>query len=255
MNPTYDFTGRVAFVTGASSGMGLATARAFAEAGAAVTLADVDADALAASETELREAGHRVLAVRCDVADEDQVAAAVSATVDTFGSLDFAYNNAGIQSPTTDAADEPAEVFDRVNGINLRGIWASMKHELAHMRTQGSGAIVNCSSLGGLVGLPGRAAYHASKHGVIGLTRSAALEYAPRGIRVNAICPGTIETPMVTRMFDSGDLDRDEAAANQPIGRLGTAEEMAAAVLWLCSPGASFVVGVALPVDGGYTAR
>lgn len=255
MNPTYDFSGRVAFVTGAGSGMGLATARAFAAAGAAVTLADVDAEALATAETELREAGHRVLGVGCDVADEDQVAAAVASTVETFGSLDVAYNNAGIQSPATDAADESAEVFDRVNAINLRGIWASMKYELAQMRSQGSGAIVNCSSLGGLVGNPGRAAYHASKHGVIGLTRSAALEYASRGVRVNAICPGTIETPMVTGMIASGDLDREQAAADEPIGRLGTAAEMAAAVLWLCSPGASFVVGVALPVDGGYTAR
>jgi NAD(P)-dependent dehydrogenase (short-subunit alcohol dehydrogenase family) len=255
MNPTYDFTGQVALVTGAGSGMGLATARAFAEAGAAVTLADVNDEALAAAKTELREAGRRVLAVRCDVSDEAQVAAAVATTVHTFGRLDMAYNNAGIQSLATDAADETGEMFDRVNSINLRGIWASMKHELAQMRTQGSGAIVNCSSLGGLVGLPGRAAYHASKHGVIGLTRSAALEYAPRGIRINAICPGTIETPMVTEMIASGDLDFAEAEANQPIGRLGTAEEMAAAVLWLCSPGASFVVGVALPVDGGYTAR
>lgn len=255
MNPSYDITGHVAFVTGAGSGMGLATARAFAEAGAAVALFDANAEVLTAAETELRAAGHRVLAVRCDVADEDQVAAAVAQTVETLGSLDLAYNNAGIQSPATDAADEPAEVFDRVGAINLRGIWTSMKHELAHMRTRGSGAIVNCSSLGGLVGNPGRAAYHASKHGVIGLTRSAALEYAPRGIRINAICPGTIETPMVTRMLESGDLVRDEAAADEPIGRLGTAEEMAAAVLWLCSPGAGFVVGVALPVDGGYTAR
>jgi len=255
MNPTYDFTGQVAFVTGAGSGMGLATARAFADAGAAVTLADVNEDALAAAEKELLDAGHSVLAVHCNVADEAEVAAAVAKTVETFGRLDMAYNNAGIQSPTTDAADETAEMFDRVNSINLRGIWACMKHELAQMRKQGSGAIVNCSSLGGLVGLPGRAAYHASKHGVMGLTRSAALEYAPRGIRINAICPGTIETPMVTQMIDSGDLDRAEAAANQPIGRLGTADEMAAAVLWLCSPGASFVVGVALPVDGGYTAR
>jgi NAD(P)-dependent dehydrogenase (short-subunit alcohol dehydrogenase family) len=130
-----------------------------------------------------------------------------------------------------------------------------MKHELAQMRTQGSGVIVNCSSLGGLVGLPGRAAYHASKHGVIGLTRSAALEYAPRGIRINAICPGTIETPMVADMINNGELELDAAIANQPIGRLGQPDEIADAVLWLCSPGASFVVGVALPVDGGYTAQ
>jgi NAD(P)-dependent dehydrogenase (short-subunit alcohol dehydrogenase family) len=254
VNPTYDFTGRVAFVTGAGSGLGLATARAFAEAGAAVALTDVNDDHLRTAECELRDAGHRVLAVRCDVADEDQVAHAVRATVQTFGSLDLAYNNAGVQAPVTDAADETAEAFDRVNAVNLRGVWASMKHELAQMRAQGSGAIVNCSSLGGLVGLPGRAAYHASKHGVIGLTRSAALEYAPRGIRINAICPGTIETPMVTQMIESGNLDHDWAAAAQPIGRLGSAAEIATAVLWLCSPGASFVVGVALPVDGGYTA-
>jgi NAD(P)-dependent dehydrogenase (short-subunit alcohol dehydrogenase family) len=130
-----------------------------------------------------------------------------------------------------------------------------MKHELAQMRTQGSGAIVNCSSLGGLVGLPGRAAYHASKPGVIGLTRSAALEYAPRGIRINAICPGTIETPMVADMISNGELELDAAIANQPIGRLGQPREIADAVLWLCSRGASFVVGVALPVDGGYTAQ
>ena len=130
-----------------------------------------------------------------------------------------------------------------------------MKHELRQMRDQGSGAIVNCSSLGGLVGLPGRAAYHASKHGVIGMTRSAALEYAPRGIRINAICPGTFDTPMVTDMISSGELNEAQAVANQPIGRLGRSDEIASTVLWLCSPGASFVVGVALPVDGGYTAQ
>jgi NAD(P)-dependent dehydrogenase (short-subunit alcohol dehydrogenase family) len=179
----------------------------------------------------------------------------VKATVDTFGRLDMAFNNAGIQVPPSDAADESAEVFDRVNAINLRGVWACMKHELGQMRAQGRGAIVNCSSLGGLVGLPGRAAYHASKHGVIGLTTSAALEYAPRGIRINAICPGTIETAMVADMVAKGELDRAAAAASTPIGRIGRGEEIAASVLWLCSPGAGFVVGVALPVDGGYTAQ
>jgi len=253
-NPTYDFDGQVALVTGASSGMGLATARAYARHGASVTLADIDEPALEAATNEFVAAGHRVLAVVCDVADERQVAAMVDQTVATFGRLDMAFNNAGIMIPPSDAADEPIDHFDRVDGINLRGVWACMKHELRHMREQATGAIVNCSSLGGLVGLPGRASYHASKHGVIGLTRSAALEYAPRGIRINAVCPGTIDTPMVAAMQASGELDLAEALRNQPIGRLGTGDEIAAAVLWLSSPAASFVVGVALPVDGGYTA-
>ena len=255
MNPTYDFHDRVAVVTGSGSGMGLSTARAFAESGAAVVLADRDDQALQTATNELTSAGHQALGVACDVSDEEQVAALVERAVASFGRLDFAFNNAGIQAPPTDAADEPLEIFDRVNAVNLRGVWACMKHELRAMRAQGSGAIVNCSSLGGLVGLPGRAAYHASKHGVIGLTRSAALEYAPRGVRINAICPGTIETAMVEDMVAKGELEMSEAVTNQPIGRLGRVDEIAAAVLWLCSPAASFVLGVALPVDGGYTAR
>jgi NAD(P)-dependent dehydrogenase (short-subunit alcohol dehydrogenase family) len=255
MNPTYDFRGQVAVVTGAGSGMGRDTADAFAAAGASVVLADINEDGLRAATDELTAAGHQALAVICDVSDEARVAALVERTVATFGRLDMAFNNAGIQVPPSDAADEPTENFDRVTAINLRGVWTCMKHQLREMRAQGSGAIVNCSSLGGLVGLPGRASYHATKHGVIGLTKSAALEYAPRGIRINAVCPGTIRTPMVTDMIAKGELDIPEAEANQPIGRLGRGEEIAAAVLWLCSPGASFVLGVALPVDGGYTAR
>ena len=255
MNPVYDFNGQVALVTGASSGIGLATVKAFAESGAAVVLADINTDALRTATEELTAAGHRAIGVTCDVADEAQAAGMIEHTVATFGRLDMAFNNAGIVGFTGDPADESAESFDRVTAINLRGIWTCMKHELRQMRAQGNGAIINCSSLGGLVGNPGRAAYHATKHGVLGLTKSAALEYAPRGIRVNAVCPGTIETPMVAHMMASGELTVADAVAGQPIGRLGRGDEIAAAVLWLCSPGASLVIGVALPVDGGYTAR
>jgi NAD(P)-dependent dehydrogenase (short-subunit alcohol dehydrogenase family) len=255
MGPVYDFRDRVAVVTGAAAGLGLATARAFADSGAAIVLADRDEQTLEDAAAGLTAEGHRALGVVCDVSDEEEVAGLVDRAVADFGRLDFAFNNAGIQAPPTDAADEPADLFDRVDAVNLRGVWGCMKHELRQMRAQGSGAIVNCSSLGGLVGLPGRAAYHASKHGVLGLTKSAALEYAPRGIRINAICPGTIETPMVEDMIAKRELDVPAAVAAQPIGRLGRADEIAAAVLWLCSPGASFVLGVALPIDGGYTAQ
>jgi NAD(P)-dependent dehydrogenase (short-subunit alcohol dehydrogenase family) len=255
MNPTYDFENQVALVTGAASGMGLATAWAFAHAGAAVVLADIDGDALRAETEKLTSAGHQAIGITCDVADEAQTAAMIERAVTTLGRLDMAFNNAGVQAPPSDAADETAENFDRVNAINLRGVWAAQKHELRQMREQGHGAIVNCSSLGGLVGLPNRAAYHASKHGVIGLTRSAAVEYAPKGVRINAVCPGTIDTPMVADMLETQSDAMADILKEQSIGRLGHADEVASAVLWLCSPGASFVVGVALPVDGGFTAH
>jgi NAD(P)-dependent dehydrogenase (short-subunit alcohol dehydrogenase family) len=252
---TYDFTGKTAFITGAGSGMGADSARAFAKAGAAVALLDQNPEALESLAAELTEQGHRALAIHADVTEEEQVAAAVRQTVDTFGSLDMAFNNAGIMFAPVDAADEPGTAFDEIIAVNLKGIWASMKHELAQMRTQGTGSIVNCSSLGGLVGGAGRASYHASKHGILGLTKSAALEYAPMGIRINAVCPGTIDTPMVDRMVAGGELDLTAALAAIPMARLGRGEEIAAAVLWLSSSAASYVTAVALPVDGAYTAQ
>lgn len=252
---TYDFTGQVAFVTGGSAGMGAATVRAFADASAAVAIVDRDGEGATRLADELTARGHRALGIGCDVTDEAQVERAVRQTVDAFGRLDMAFNNAGIMLPPVDAAQETATAFDRIVAVNLRGVWASMKHELVQMRRQGSGAIVNCSSLGGLVGGAGRATYHATKHGVIGHTKSVALQYGRYGVRVNAVCPGTIATPMVEQMTARGELDPAGAAAGVPLGRLGRPEEVAAAVLWLCSDGASYVTGVALPVDAGHTAQ
>lgn len=250
------FDGKVALVTGAGSGLGLATAVAFAEAGASVVLADSNEPAVRSAAEQLITRGHRALAIHCDVTDDDEVEAMVAQAVATYGSLDAAYNNAGIQNVLADTANATREDFDRVIAVNLRGVWSCMKFELQQMLKQGSGAIVNCSSIGGLVGGAGRGTYHAAKYGVLGLTTSAALEYAAKGIRVNAICPGLIDTPMSDAMKAAGQTEALAAMLKDvPIGRLGRPEEIADAVLWLCSAAASLVVGHALVVDGGYTIR
>jgi NAD(P)-dependent dehydrogenase (short-subunit alcohol dehydrogenase family) len=250
------FENKVALVTGAGSGMGLATAQAFAAQGAAVVLADWNENSARAAADELVAQGHKALAVVCDVSDDGQVEAMVALTVSTFGRLDAAFNNAGVQNVLAETADTTREDYERVMGINLRGVWSCMKFELQQMRTQGSGTIVNCSSLGGLVGGAERGIYHAAKHGVIGFTKSAALEYAARGIRINAVCPGLIWTPMVDQMVAAGQGEALKAMEKSvPMGRVGRPEEIADAVLWLCSDAASYVTGQSISVDGGFIMR
>src|SRR3954463_8952546 len=253
MKNPFDFSGKVALVTGAAAGMGLATARAFAEAGAAVVLADFKEDAVKAATAELVAAGHKAIAVRCDVSDDDQVEAMVDSTVTEFGRLDAAFNNAGVMAPIAPTAERTREEWDRVIGVNLRGVWSCMKYELRQMERQSSGAIVNNASVGALTGNPGIGSYIASKHGVIGLTRTAALEYIKQGIRVNAVNPGLIDTKVGRDVVSGNEEAYTEIAKSVPIGRAGRPEEIASAVLWLCSSGASYVVGQALTVDGGMT--
>jgi NAD(P)-dependent dehydrogenase (short-subunit alcohol dehydrogenase family) len=249
------FKNKVALVTGAGSGLGLATAKAFAQSGASVVLADTNERAAQVAAEEMLAQGNKALAIRCDVADDTQVETMVEQTVNTFGRLDVAYNNAGVQNNVAEAADSTPEDFDRVISINLRGVWNCMRFELRQMLKQEGGAIVNCSSIGGLVAGPRRGTYQASKHGVLGLTKSAALDYAARGIRINAVCPGIIHTPMLDKMMATQSDALQAMLKDVPIGRLGRPEEIASAVLWLCSSAASFMIGHALTVDGGYTIR
>src|SRR5438270_3814466 len=249
------FRGKVAFVTGAASGSGRAAALAFAREGAAVVAADVAQQGNHETARLIEEQGGRALAVRCDVTQAEDVKAALAQTAQAFGRLDFAFNNAGIE-PRKPApiADYDEDEWNRILDINLRGVFLCMKHEIPLILKHGEGgAIVNTSSGAGVIGIKGSPAYTAAKHGVIGLTKAAALDYAAQNVRINAVCPGYIETPMMDRFTGGTAEGRAKVVAEEPIGRMGKPEEIAATVVWLCSEGAGFVVGHAMVVDGGQT--
>lgn len=250
-----ELTGKVAIVTGASTGIGRAAAMALSAEDAAVVLADVDEARGQAVREEIHHKGGEAIFVRADVSDDSQVASAVLQAVSTFGGLDLAFNNAGIEGIQAVTHECTLENWNRTLAVNLSGVWFCMRHEIPAMLKRGGGVIVNNSSVAGLVGFGGIPAYTASKHGIIGLTRTAALEYAEQGIRVNAVCPGVIDTEMIDRF--TGHQSEAQAAllATEPVGRLGRPEEIADAVVWLCSSRSSFVTGQAIAVDGGFVAR
>lgn len=253
-NGKREFDGKVAFVTGAASGIGRAAALAFARAGASVVVADVGEEGNRQTARLIAESGGRSLAVGCDVTRADDVQAALQKATEAFGRLDFAFNNAGVEpKKLVPTAEVEEEEWDRIVGVDLRGVFLCMKYEIPVMLAHGGGAIVNTSSGAGVIGIKNNAVYSAAKHGVIGLTRSAALEYAAKNVRINAVCPGYIDTPMIERFAGRSAEARAKVIAEEPIGRMGTPEEIAATVVWMCSDAAGFMVGHALVVDGGQT--
>src|ERR687889_2340517 len=253
-NQNGSYAGKVAFVTGAGSGIGRATALAFAREGASVVVSDISEQNVRETARMIEADGGRALAIRCDVTRAEDVEAALETTIATFGRLDVAFNNAGVEQAKKAMADITEEEWDRIIAINLRGVFLCMKHEIPLMVEQGGGAIVNTSSGAGVKGIAGQAAYCAAKFGIGGLTKAAALDYAKANIRVNAVCPGIVETPMMDRFSGGTPEGRARVIAQEPVGRMGRPEEIAAAVLWLCSDAAAFVTGHAMVVDGGQTA-
>ena len=249
------FDGKVAIITGASSGIGRAAALAFAREGAKVVVADVLVAGGDETVRMVKKAGGQAIFVKTDVSRAADVQTMVEKAVRKYGRLDYAFNNAGIEGEPAPIADSSEKNFDRVIGINLKGVWLCMKYEIPEMLKHKGGAIVNCSSIAGLVGFAGVTPYAASKHGVVGLTKTAALEYAKAGIRINAVCPGIIRTPMIER-FTGGKAEAEaQLTAGEPVGRIGTPEEIAEAVVWLCSDAASFMTGHPMVVDGGWVAQ
>jgi NAD(P)-dependent dehydrogenase (short-subunit alcohol dehydrogenase family) len=246
---------KVALVTGASSGIGRATAFAFADEGARVMVADVSTDGGEETVRLIRSRGGEASFIKTDVSRAQDVEAMVAKTIKTYGRLDCAFNNAGIEGTMASIVDCTEENWNRIIATNLKGVWLCMKYELPKMVERKRGAIVNTSSIAGLVGFQGLCAYDASKHGIVGLTQTAALEFAKQGIRVNAVCPGAIETPMLERLEKDQPEVQKSVLGSEPVGRVGKPEEIAAAVLWLCSDAASFVTGQALAVDGGWVAQ
>ena len=247
--------GKVALITGAGSGIGRASALVFAREGAKVAVADIVVEGGEETVRMVKEAAGEAFFIKADVANAAEVEAMVNTVVDTYGRIDCAYNNAGIEGQLASTDEYAEDMFDKVIGINLTGVWLCMKYELPHMLKQGSGAIVNTASGAGLIGVAGMSAYVASKHGVVGLTKTAALEYAKSGIRVNAVCPGLIQTPMVERITNGHPQLGEALVAAEPIGRTGRPEEIAESVVWMCSDAASFVTGHAMSVDGGFVAQ
>ncbi len=250
-----EFEGKVALVTGGGSGIGRATALAFARDGARVVIGNRNVQRGEETVSMIRAAGGTASFQRTDVLVAADIEALVKHAVSEYGGLDLAFNNAGIEGEPRPLAEQTEANYDAVMDINVKGVWLSMKYEIPRMLDQGGGAIVNCASVAGVIGFPGIGIYSASKHAVIGLTKAAALEYSAQGIRVNAVNPAVIDTEMVDRLADGMNMKKDDLTTFHPIGRLGRVEEVAEAVLWLCSEKASFVTGHSLMVDGGFTAR